>query len=146
MNLSDIKATPIPRQKKKRIGRGEGSGHGGTSTRGHKGYHSRSGSGEKRGYAGGQTPLFRRIPKRGFKNPCRTEYTVVNVSDLNCFPTGATVTVEELKQAGLVKKLRDGLKILGDGELKVALVVVANKFSKSASEKILGAGGQVKEI
>ena len=146
MNLSDVKSVPLPRKRKKRVGCGEGSGHGGTSCRGHKGYNARSGSGRRESYIGGQTPLFRRVPKRGFNNPCRTEYAVVNVRDLNRFPNGSTVTVEDLMRAGLVKNPKDGVKILGDGELKVALTVVAHKFSKSACEKIQSAGGRVKEI
>ncbi|MBO4425994.1 MAG: 50S ribosomal protein L15 [Ruminococcus sp.] len=126
----------------KRIGRGHGSGNGKTAGKGHKGQNARSGGGVRIGFEGGQMPLARRIPKRGFNNIFATKYAVVNVSDLNQFKDGTVVDTELLKASGLVKKEYDGIKILGNGELTSQLTVKAAKFSQSAAEKIEKAGGK----
>ncbi|MFC0212801.1 50S ribosomal protein L15 [Paenibacillus chartarius] len=146
MKLHELSSAPGSRHTRKRVGRGVGSGMGKTSTRGHKGQNARSGGGVRLGFEGGQNPLYRRLPKRGFNNPFRVEYAVVNVQDLNAFEAGTEVTPELLKQAGLVKDQLDGIKILGTGELTVKLTVKANKFSQSAVEKIQAAGGQTEVI
>jgi large subunit ribosomal protein L15 len=140
MNLSTIRAPRKATEKRKRVGRGMGSGMGKTSTRGHKGQRSRSGSRLLRGFEGGQMPLHRRIPKRGFKNIFREEYAVVNLDRLA--ELGETeITPEVLKKAGVVHGKKP-IKILGNGELKAAITVHAHKFSKSAQEKITKAGGK----
>ena len=126
----------------KRVGRGHGSGNGKTAGKGHKGQNARSGGGVRIGFEGGQMPLARRIPKRGFNNIFATKYAVVNVSDLNCFKDDTVVDTELLRAAGLVKKTYDGVKILGSGELNSKLTVKAAKFSQSAIEKIEKAGGK----
>ena len=132
---------------RKRIGRGVGSGHGKTSTRGHKGSLSRSGSFSVSLFEGGQMPLFRRLPKRGFSNfKFETRYKIVNVSQLEIFDEGATVGVEQLSGAGLIDSLKNKVKILGDGELTKKLLVVAHKFSKAAEQKIVASGGTAKVI
>ena len=141
MNLSTIRKPKNSTEKRKRVGRGMGSGMGKTSTRGHKGQGSRSGSRQKRGFEGGQMPLHRRLPKRGFTNIFRTEYQVVNVADLAALGV-AEVTLEVLKKARLVKGRDALIKVLGDGELKAAVTVHAHKFSKTAQEKITKAGGK----
>ena len=117
-----------------------------TSTRGHKGQNARSGGGVRPGYEGGQTPLFKRLPKRGFTNVNRKVFAIVNVEALNCFANGEVVDYASLVKRGLVKKELTGLKILGDGELKVSLTVKANKFSKSAEKSIVDAGGKIEVI
>ncbi|SEH55465.1 MULTISPECIES: 50S ribosomal protein L15 [Ruminococcus] len=126
----------------KRIGRGHGSGNGKTAGKGHKGQNARSGGGVRIGFEGGQMPLARRIPKRGFNNIFATKYAIVNVSDLNKFKDGTVVDTELLVASGLVKKINDGVKILGNGELTAKLTVKAAKFSQSAVEKIEKAGGK----
>ncbi|NLT10179.1 MAG: 50S ribosomal protein L15 [Ruminococcus sp.] len=126
----------------KRIGRGHGSGNGKTAGKGHKGQNARSGGGVRIGFEGGQMPLARRIPKRGFKNIFATKYATVNVSDLNKFKDGTVVDTELLVASGLVKKVENGVKILGNGELTANLTVKAAKFSQSAIEKIEKAGGK----
>jgi large subunit ribosomal protein L15 len=133
-------------KKNKRVGRGIGSGHGKTATRGYKGQKSRSGTSIRPGFEGGQMPLHRRLPKRGFTNIFRKEYAIVNLDMLGGFNAGSTVDPQVLREKGIVKHLRDGLKILGNGELKHALIVRAHKFSKSAAEKIQKAGGSVEVI
>jgi len=141
MNLSNLRAPKNANRNKKRVGRGMGSGHGKTSTRGHKGQGSRSGSSLMRGFEGGQMPLHRRLPKRGFTNIFRTEYTVLNLdrlAELN----EAELTIEAFISKGLLKKRNELLKILGNGELTVAITVHAHKFSKTAQEKIEKAGGK----
>jgi len=145
MELSNLKPKKGARHAKKRVGRGPGSGHGKTSGRGEKGQKSRSGYSGKRGFEGGQMPLHRRIPKRGFTNIFKKDYAVVNVSDLERFDTGATIDETTLRQAGLVKGSHDGVKVLGDGELSKKLTVSATKFSKSAREIIEKAGGTCQE-
>lgn len=144
MNLIDVKAVPFDRKRKKRVGRGRGSGMGKTSCRGGKGATARSGNETKIQFEGGQTPLFRRLPKRGFNNPFKKKYTIINIKDLVRFDSGATVTNEKLMESGLIKKVLDGVKVLGDGEIKNPLTVIASKFSKVAVEKIKAAGGEVK--
>jgi large subunit ribosomal protein L15 len=140
MNLSTIHAPRKASEKRKRVGRGMGSGMGKTSTRGHKGQGSRSGTRLLRGFEGGQMPLHRRLPKRGFKNIFREEYSIVNLDRLGAL--GETeITPDVLKKAGVVDG-RNPVKILGNGELKSALTVRAHKFSKSAQEKITKAGGK----
>jgi large subunit ribosomal protein L15 len=146
MELSNLKPKKGARHAKKRVGRGPGSGHGKTSSRGEKGQKSRSGYSGKRGFEGGQMPLHRRLPKRGFTNIFKKDYAVINVSDLERFDNGATVDEAMLRQAGLVKGAHDGVKVLGDGELSKKLSVSATKFSKSAKETIEKAGGTCQEI
>ncbi len=140
MNLSNVRAPRKSSEKRKRVGRGMGSGMGKTSTRGHKGQRSRSGSRMLRGFEGGQMPLHRRMPKRGFTNIFRKEYSIVNLEALAALGE-TTITPDVLRKAGVVKT-KHPVKILGDGELKVALTVHAHKFSKSAQEKITKAGGK----
>ena len=140
MNLSNIRAPKKASEKRKRVGRGMGSGMGKTSARGHKGQRSRSGSRLLRGFEGGQMPLHRRLPKRGFTNIFRKEYTVVNLDQLVELEE-TTITPDVLRKAGVIKS-KHPVKILGDGELKSALTVQAHKFSKSAQEKIIKAGGK----
>jgi large subunit ribosomal protein L15 len=148
MNLHTLSPAPNSRSKEKRVGRGIGSGMGKTSTRGHKGQRARSGGGVRPGFEGGQMPLSRKVPKRGFNNKWRVEYLTVNISVLNAFENGATVTGEDLLERGLIKyKAQNrGLKVLGDGELKVALTVKAAKFTKSAEEAIVKAGGKAEVV
>ncbi|MCI7725056.1 50S ribosomal protein L15 [Bulleidia sp. HCP3S3_F2] len=141
MKLNDLKATEGARSTKKRIGRGLGSGNGKTSGKGQKGQNSRSGGGVAIGFEGGQTPFFKRMPKRGFTNFTRKEYAIVNVEDLNKFEDGVTVDFAAVKAAGLVKKELDGLKVLGNGKLEKKLTVKAAKFSASAKKAIEEAGG-----
>lgn len=133
-------------RKNKRVGRGMGSGHGKTATRGYKGQKSRAGTSIRPGFEGGQMPLYRRLPKRGFHNIFRKEYAVVNLEALAKFKAGTTVDPDVLKKIGMVKNLRDGLKVLGNGELKNALTIRAHKFSKGAAEKIQKAGGTIEVI
>ncbi|TYP50325.1 50S ribosomal protein L15 [Thermosediminibacter litoriperuensis] len=146
MRLHDLRPAEGSRKKPKRVGRGIGSGHGKTSTRGHKGQKARSGGGVRPGFEGGQMPLYRRIPKRGFTNIFKKEYAIVNVKDLNVFEENTRVTPELLIEKGLIKQVKDGVKILGDGELKVKLEVAAHAFSSSAKEKIEAAGGKAEVI
>ena len=142
MRLNDLHPAPGATHKPKRLGRGTGSGHGGTSTKGHKGQKARSGGGVRPGFEGGQTPLHRRLPqRRGFRNRSRKVYAIVNLEDLERFDAGTEITPEMLIGNGLVKKVMDGVKILGDGEITKALTVRAHKFSKSAEEKLKAAGG-----
>lgn len=146
MKLNELKPVEGARHYKKRVGRGSGSGMGKTATRGHKGQNARSGGGVRPAFEGGQTPLFKRLPKRGFTNINRVDYAVINVEDLNCFEAGTVVDTAVLQAKGLVKKEYEGVKVLGNGELNVALTVKAKKFSKSASEKISAAGGTIEVL
>jgi large subunit ribosomal protein L15 len=146
VNLEELKSPPGANKRTKRVGRGIGSGHGKTSTRGHKGQWSRSGGGIRPGFEGGQMPLQRRVPKRGFTNIFRKEYAIVNVKDLNCFDDGTVVTVALLQEAGLVKKITTGVKLLGDGELEKKLTVQVNKCSQQALDKISARGGMFEVI
>jgi large subunit ribosomal protein L15 len=142
MNLSNLRAPKSANRGRKRVGRGMGSGHGKTSARGHKGQRSRSGSSMMRGFEGGQMPLHRRLPKRGFTNIFRTEYTVLNLDRLA--ELGETeLTLEAFVAKGFLRKRNELLKILGNGEINVAITVHAHKFSKAAQEKIEKAGGKV---
>ncbi|HUU85029.1 MAG TPA: 50S ribosomal protein L15 [Phycisphaerae bacterium] len=148
MEIAEITKLAGPHKRRRRVGRGRGSGHGKTCGRGHKGGGSRSGW-KQRGFAeGGQMPLFRRLPKRGFNNAqFRTEYYVVNVDDLESrFEDGAVVTGQSLLEAGLVRDVQRGIKILGDGKLSKKLTVEAHRFSKQAVEKIEAAGGEVRTV
>ena len=147
MSLNKLKPAQGSKQKKKRVGRGPGSGLGKTSGRGHKGAQSRSGYAFKRGFEGGQMPLHRRVPKRGFTNIFRTEYDVVNLDQLEArFDAGATVTPDALREAGLVRDRRSKIKVLARGEVTKALTVQAHKFSGAAAEKLAGAGGKAEAI
>jgi large subunit ribosomal protein L15 len=146
MKLHELTPAVGSRKARKRVGRGIGSGMGKTSTRGHKGQNSRSGGGVRPGFEGGQNPLYRRLPKRGFTNHFRKEFAVVNLTELNKFAAGTEVTPETLLESGIVKNARDGIKILGNGEITVQLNVKANKFSQSAVEKIQAAGGKTEVI
>ena len=146
MKLHELKKPEGSTKARKRVGRGTGSGLGTTSGRGMNGQNSRSGGGTRLGFEGGQMPLYRRIPKRGFTNHWKKEYVGVNVEKLNCFEDGATVTSQMIIDAGLAKKVTAGVKILGGGELKKNLTVQAEKFSDSAIEKIVAAGGKAEVI
>jgi large subunit ribosomal protein L15 len=142
MSLNNIRPPKGAKHPKKRVGRGPGSGHGKTSSRGHKGAQSRSGFSFKRGFEGGQMPLHRRVPKRGFHNPFRVEYAVVNLDTLGeVFEAGSSVTPELLRERGLVRESRKRIKVLGRGEITKKLTVQAHKFSGKAAEKIAAAGG-----
>ncbi|HUP65632.1 MAG TPA: 50S ribosomal protein L15 [Thermoanaerobaculia bacterium] len=141
MDLSNLKPKKGARHAKKRVGRGPGSGHGKTAGRGEKGQKSRTGFSRMLGFEGGQMPLHRRLPKRGFTNIFRQEYSVLNLRDLEQFENGATVDRDALRKAGLVKGARGKVKVLGDGKITKKLTVHADKFSKTAQEKIEAAGG-----
>ena len=145
VGINTLKPASGATHRTKRLGRGRGSGRGKTAGRGEKGFWSRSGSSMRAGFEGGQMPLHRRLPKRGFNNIFRTEYAIVNLEQLARFDAGATVTPDALKAAGIVRRARP-VKILGNGELKNPLTVSAHKFSASAREKILKAGGQVQVL
>lgn len=146
MKLHTLKPAEGSRQERNRVGRGQGSGNGKTAGRGSKGQKQRSGGGVRLGFEGGQTPLFRRIPKRGFNNINRKEYAVVNLETLNRFEDGTTVTPALLIESGIVKKELSGIKILGEGQLERKLTVQAAKFSKAAEEAITAAGGSIEVI
>jgi large subunit ribosomal protein L15 len=146
MRLHEVKPSPGSRTAPKRVGRGIGSGLGKTSGRGHKGQKARSGASIRRGFEGGQMPLFQRLPKRGFTNKFRKEWAEVNVETLNCFDAGTVVTPELLQDTGIVKSLKNGIKILGKGELEKELTVKAHRFSAQAREKIENAGGRAEVI
>jgi large subunit ribosomal protein L15 len=146
MKLHELKKPEGSTFKAKRKGRGQGTGNGTTAGRGMNGQNSRSGGGVRLGFEGGQMPLYRRIPKRGFTNLFGTDYIAVNVEKLNIFEEGATVTPEMMVAAGLANQAADGIKILGGGELKKALTVQAQKFSNSALEKIAQAGGKAEVV
>jgi len=140
MNLGDLRPNPGATQSRKRVGRGIGSGHGKTSTRGHKGQHSHNTV--RPGFEGGQTPLHRRLPRRrGFNNIFAKEFAIINLAQLAQFEAGTEVTPELLLERRVIRELKDGLKVLGDGELDRALTVRAHKFSKSAKDKIAASGG-----
>ena len=147
MSLSNLRPPRGARKPRKRVGRGPGSGHGKTATRGNKGAKSRSGFRFKRGFEGGQMPLHRRVPKRGFTNPFRVEYAVVNLDTLaEVFEAGSSVTPELLRERGLVRDAKAPVKVLGRGDVSKALTVRAHKFSGSAAEKIAKAGGTAEVI
>lgn len=146
MDLSNLKPALGSTKTRKRIGRGAGSGLGKTAGKGHKGQKARSGGSIKAGFEGGQMPLQRRLPKRGFTSLDKKVYALVNLRDLELFEAGSVIDVDALVVAGLVNKVLDGVKILGDGALTKALTVKAHKFSKSAQEKIEAAGGKVEVL
>jgi large subunit ribosomal protein L15 len=146
VKLEELKSPPGANKRVKRVGRGTGSGHGKTSTRGHKGQKARSGGGVRPGFEGGQMPLQRRLPKRGFTNIFKKEYAIVNIRDLNSFEDGSEINPEVLQNAGLINSIKDGVKILGDGDLKKKLTVRAHKISRQAEEKITARGGRVEVI
>lgn len=145
MRIEDLKPAPGARKKVKRIGRGHGSGHGKTSTKGHKGQKARSGGGVKAGFEGGQMPLQRRVPKRGFHNKFAVEYAILNLKEIDELGL-EVINPDILKEEGIIKDMKSGLKILGEGELNKAVSVTAHKFSASAMEKIKAAGGSTEEI
>ena len=146
MKLHELKPAFGSTTAPKRLGRGTGSGLGKTSGKGHKGAKARSGGGKRPGFEGGQMPLTRRLPKRGFFNPFRTEYVAINVDRLEMFEDGMTISPVELIQYGIINKIEDGVKILGNGELTKKLTVQANKFTATAKEKIEAAGGKAEVI
>jgi len=146
MNLIDAKKSLQKRKKRKRVGRGCGSGHGKTSCRGSKGAGSRSGNETGLLFEGGQTPLFRRIPKRGFNNPFKKKYTIMNVKDFENFDSGTRVDLQKLKDSRLIRSAKYDLKVLGEGELTKSLTIVAHKFSETAITKIKEAGGEVETL
>jgi len=146
MNLGTLRPPDGSRKNRKRVGRGDGSGHGGTAGKGHKGQKARSGGKVRPGFEGGQMPLSRRLPKRGFRNFFRKEVVAVNVENLNRFEQNAVVDAELLLKSGLIKKTGDAIKILGKGEIKVPLTVKVDMISKGAKEKIEAAGGSVVEV
>ena len=147
MKLNELQSAPGSKKDPNRKGRGHGTGNGKTAGRGHKGQNARAGGGVRPGFEGGQMPLYRRMPKRGFNNKIfATTHAEVNVSDLNIFDDETTVTTELLKEKGLVKKVFDGVAILGNGDINRKLTVKAAKFTKTASEKIEAAGGKVEVV
>jgi large subunit ribosomal protein L15 len=146
MKLSELRPPEGSRKKRKRIGRGDASGHGGTSTKGHKGLKARSGHSSRPGYEGGQMPLARRIPKKGFKNIFRKEIIIVNLDQLNRFSGEAPVDAAALLAGGVIRKIGDGIKILAKGTIERALTVRVNAISQTAKEKIEAAGGKVEVI
>lgn len=146
MIINELSPHPLARTKQRRVGRGIGSGMGKTSTRGQKGAGARSGAGLRTGFEGGQMPLMRRLPKRGFTNNFAKEYAIINVGDLNVFKANATVNADVLLEKGIIAKVGNyGIKILGDGELNVALKITANAWTKEAEKKIKKAGGEIKK-
>ena len=146
MKLNELSPAPGARKVRVRVGRGLGSGNGKTSGKGQKGQKSRSGGGVRTGFEGGQMPIYRRLPKRGFKNIFANVYAEVNVETLNRFEDGTTVDAVALVEAGVLKNIQDGVRILGNGELTKKLTVVANGFTKTAEEKITAAGGKVEKL
>ena len=147
MNIQSLSPAPNSTYKVKRLGRGTGSGHGKTSGKGHKGQNARSGGGVRPGFEGGQMPLIRRVPKRGFTNNWKKVYTTINVSELNKLEPNTIVTAEMLKATGKISKIGEyGLKVIGNGEITIPLTVKANKFSESAIQKIQKAGGTIEVV
>ncbi len=146
MKLNELSPAQGSAKAPYRKGRGAGSGNGKTAGKGHKGQNARSGGGVRPGFEGGQLPLYRKLPKRGFKNHFATNYAIVNVSDLNKFEDGAVVDINTLLDARIIRKPMDGLKVLGNGELTKKITVKATVFSATAKEKITAAGGQAEEV
>ncbi len=146
MKLHELTPAPGSKKARTRVGRGLGSGLGKTAGKGHKGQNARAGGGVRPGFEGGQMPIYRRLPKRGFYNKFAKEYAEVNVAQLNRFEDGAVVDPVALIESGILKNVRDGVRILGNGEITKALTVIANGFTKSAEEKIKAAGGKVEVI
>ncbi|HLE18571.1 MAG TPA: 50S ribosomal protein L15 [Syntrophales bacterium] len=146
MNLGALKPPHGSRKKRKRVGRGDGSGHGGTSCKGAKGQNARSGGGVGPGFEGGQMPLTRRLPKRGFRNPFRRDIAVINIGQLGIFPQGTVIDEELLATSGLIRRKAQGVKVLGKGNIDHALSVKVGFISKGAKEKIINAGGSIVEV
>jgi len=146
MDLQSLKAPVGSRKQRKRVGRGDGSGHGGTACKGAKGQNARSGGGTRPGFEGGQMPMARRLPKRGFRSPFRKEIITVNLLQLNDFPDNSVIDAEALIQRGLIKKRGDGIKLLGKGDLQRALSIKLDALSKGARAKVEAAGGSVVEV
>jgi len=146
MDLNSLSPAEGSTKNRKRIGRGVGSGHGKTSTKGHKGQKARSGGSIKAGFEGGQMPMQRRLPKRGFTPLTRKIYAIINIGQLECFESGACLSLDDFVKQGLVKDLRNGVKILSDGELTKSLSVKAHKFSSAAKDRIIAAGGSVEVL
>lgn len=146
MELNNLKPAIGATKDRKRIGRGTGSGHGKTATKGHKGQKARSGGSIKAGFEGGQMPMQRRLPKRGFTPFVRKEYTIVNIGQLDVFESGSTIDADALINSGVISGLKDGIKVLADGDLTRALTIKAHKFSVKAKEKIEAVGGKAEEI
>lgn len=146
MKLSDLKPNEGSIKKRKRVGRGTGSGHGTTATYGNKGQRSTSGGTKKKGFEGGQMPLMRRIPKRGFKNPFRKEYSIIKIGDLAVFKGQEKVGIEEILRSGFIKKMKDGIKLLSDGEIDFPIKIQVHKASERAIEKIKAQGGDVEVL
>ena len=146
MKLHELSPAAGSTKEAKRLGRGHGSGNGKTAGKGHKGQKARSGSGMRAGFEGGQMPLQRRVPKRGFNNIFATKFAIVNVADLDVFEANAVIDTQALQDKGLVKKLYDGVKILGNGDISKSLTVKASAFSESAKQKIEAAGGKAEVI
>jgi large subunit ribosomal protein L15 len=146
MKLSDLKPIAGAMKARKRVGRGTGSGHGTTAGYGNKGQRSTSGGTKAKGFEGGQMPLTRRIPKRGFKNPFRKEYSIINIGDLTVFKGKEKVNVEDILQAGCIKKMKDGVKLLSDGEIDFSIKISVHKASQKAIEKIQAQGGEVEVL
>lgn len=146
MKLHELSPAPGSKKKRTRVGRGLGSGLGKTAGKGHKGQNARAGGGVRPGFEGGQMPLYRRLPKRGFHNKFAKEYAEVNVAALNRFEDGAVIDPAALVEAGVLKNVRDGVRILGNGELTKKVTVIAHGFTKTASEKITAAGGKVEVV
>jgi large subunit ribosomal protein L15 len=146
MDLNSLSPAEGSTKNRKRIGRGVGSGHGKTSTKGHKGQKARSGGSIKAGFEGGQMPMQRRLPKRGFTPLTRKIYSIINIEQLECFENGTSLSLEDFVKHGLVKNLSDGVKILSNGELTKSLTVKAHKFSSAAKDRIIAAGGSVEVL
>ena len=146
MKLHELSPSEGSKKKAFRVGRGHGSGNGKTSGKGHKGQNARSGGGVRPGFEGGQMPIYRRLPKRGFTNIFAKKYTSINVEDLNKFDNGTEITAEVLKENGVIKKINDGIVVLGRGDLNKKVTIKAKRFSKSAEEKISAAGGKAEVI
>lgn len=147
MRIEDLKPAEGSRKKRKRVGRGPGSGHGKTATRGHKGQKSRAGVGKGAGFEGGQMPMQRRLPKRGFKNfPFKLDFAIVNLRDIAKLETSDEITPDFLVKNGLIKKVLDGVKVLGNGDVSRSVTVKAHAFSESAKKKIVAAGGKAEVI
>lgn len=146
MRLHELSPSEGSKKDVFRVGRGHGSGNGKTAGKGHKGQNARSGGGVRPGFEGGQMPIYRRLPKRGFKNIFAKKYVSINVEQLNKLENGTEVTAEVLKNAGIISKIDDGVVVLGRGELNKNLTVKASRFSKSAAEKIAAAGGKAEEV
>ena len=146
MRLNELKSPEGSVKQRKRVGRGIGSGTGKTSGRGHKGQKARSGASTRRGFEGGQMPLQRRLPKRGFTNIFKKQYALVNVGDLNIFADGSNIDIDDLQAAGLIKSVKDGVKLLGNGELEKQISITVHCHSRQAEEKVIAKGGKIEVI